>query len=193
MSSPSRPASQPFTTSEKRRSRSRSRTVRSWSRVPGTGRSLNASGIIGSVSRRQAFHRASYAAGSSSSTRWPMHQVITRPAPSQLCRPVARTPSTRARSRATDGFSAITSCIGLPVYWLSARGGARCVRCAVTAKEPGRDRDRRADPFRRGLETAVASTRHSRATAPRCFRCVRRRPPTGSARAPLPDAAYRER
>jgi len=33
----------------------------------------------GSVSSRHAFHRPSYAAGSSSSTRWPTHHVMTRP------------------------------------------------------------------------------------------------------------------
>src|SRR6266700_2492530 len=54
-----------------------------------------------------------------------MHQVMTRPSPVQLFLPCARTPSTRARSRATEGFSAITSCmpaVTLPAY---RRGEAR--------------------------------------------------------------------
>src|SRR5262249_37191934 len=37
------------------------------------------------------------------------HQVIAWRSPSNTCWPDARTPSTRARSRATDGFSAMTS------------------------------------------------------------------------------------
>ena len=53
-----------------------------------------------------------------------MHQVMTRPEPSMACLPAPRTPSTRARSRATDGFSAMTSCTGglrLPVLGTRAR------------------------------------------------------------------------
>ncbi len=46
------------------------------------------------------------------------------PSPSQLCRPAPRTPSTRARSRATDGFSAMTSCMGGRAYRLSKHRGA---------------------------------------------------------------------
>ena len=48
-----------------------------------------------------------------------MHQVMTRPAPSMACLPAPRTPSTRARSRATDGFSAMTSCTAAPAYRFS--------------------------------------------------------------------------
>src|SRR5450759_234354 len=39
-----------------------------------------------------------------------MHQVMTRSLPSKQVLPDGRTESTRARSRATDGFSAITNC-----------------------------------------------------------------------------------
>src|SRR5436190_15872743 len=41
-----------------------------------------------------------------------MHKVITQPGPSKQCSPDGRTPSTRARSRATAGFSATISCTG---------------------------------------------------------------------------------
>ena len=42
-----------------------------------------------------------------------MHQVITYGSPSKCVRPFGDTPSARARSLATDGFSAITSvCVG---------------------------------------------------------------------------------
>ena len=50
-----------------------------------------------------------------------MHQVMTRADPSIACLPAPRTPSTRARSRATDGFSAMTSCTAVPAYRLSGR------------------------------------------------------------------------
>src|SRR5580698_2264528 len=67
-----------------------------------------------------------------------MHQVIVRRASPMACRPAPRTPSTRARSRATDGFSAITSCMGGPAYRLSKPRGA-----AAAPAAPHR--------FRRGL------------------------------------------
>src|SRR4051812_29680128 len=55
-----------------------------------------------------------------------MHQVITRPAPSKQCSPDGRTPSTRARSRATAGFSATISCTGRAYdVCLSVTGGTR--------------------------------------------------------------------
>src|SRR5262245_1283372 len=50
-----------------------------------------------------------------------MHQVITRSGPSMAPRPPRRSPSTRPRSRATEGFPAITSCM------LEGRRGAGAV------------------------------------------------------------------
>src|SRR5213592_3599867 len=49
-----------------------------------------------------------------------MHHVMTRADPSMACFPAPRTPITRARSRATDGFSAMTSCTTAPAYRFSA-------------------------------------------------------------------------
>src|SRR5688500_1976257 len=43
-----------------------------------------------------------------------MHHVITASSPSKECCPLGRIPSTRARSRATDGFSAMISCTTPP-------------------------------------------------------------------------------
>src|SRR4051812_34728550 len=55
-----------------------------------------------------------------------MHHVIARSRPSSAARPEARTPSTRARSRATEGFSAITSCMAV---LSSGRPGPAYPRC----------------------------------------------------------------
>ena len=71
------------------------------------------SGSMGSVSMRHALYLGSIASGSLSATRCPSAHVTIQSSdsikPSAVDPEAPRTPSTRAMSRATDGFSASTS------------------------------------------------------------------------------------
>src|SRR5438128_7623850 len=110
MSSPSRTASQAFTT--------RSTSVRFSSLwmafsclrdFASRGFSLNASGTIGRSAMRHFLKRSSYSSGWASSTRWPTAHVITVSSDSRCVSPFFANEPGRAAamSRPTDGFSAM--------------------------------------------------------------------------------------
>ena len=86
------------------------------------------------MSSRQAFQRGSYAAGSSSSTRWPMHQVITRPGPSSAsaCRAHAQHAREIARNGRLLGDHELHA--GASLLALSGRGRARCLVAGLTGR-----------------------------------------------------------
>src|SRR4051812_41489343 len=85
--------------------------------------SLKRSGMIGRSAIRHFLNLGSYSSGSASCTRCPTAHVITCSGPSSQPSPFENGPgSTRARSRPTEGFSAITSVfdIGRRVAWCHA-------------------------------------------------------------------------
>src|SRR5690242_20745536 len=113
MSSPSRPASQAFTI----RSTS-SRLISLWTAVSclrdfsSFGTSLNFSGRIGRSAKRHFLSLGSYSSGGASPTRWPTAHVITYSSPSRYVFSfdgLYEPGSAAARSRPTEGFSAMTS------------------------------------------------------------------------------------
>ena len=84
-------------------------TTANWSRVPGSTFSGMRSGSIGRSAMFHFTQRSSVSPGSHSETRWPMAQVTTYSSPTRQPSPRPFTPSTRAMSRATEGFSATIS------------------------------------------------------------------------------------
>ena len=80
-----------------------------WSFVPGSTFNRKRSGIMGSCAMSHLTQPGSISPGSHSVTRWPMAQVTMYSSPVRKPSPLPFTPSTRAMSRATDGFSATIS------------------------------------------------------------------------------------
>ena len=111
ISSPSRPASQAFTTRSTSARRS-SLEITPYCFLERSSRttSLKSSGTIGRSAMRHFLNFGSYSSGSASCTRWPTAQVMMWPPDSRKPSCFSNAPgSTRARSRPTEGFSAMTS------------------------------------------------------------------------------------
>ena len=90
-------------------------TTENWSRVLGSTFSGMRSGSIGKSAMFHFTQRSSVSPGSHSETRWPMAQVTTYSSPTRHPSPRPLTPSTRAMSRATEGFSATISFLDMRI------------------------------------------------------------------------------
>ena len=112
-------------------------TTANWSLVPGSTFNGMRSGSIGSSAMLHFAQRGSVSPGSHSETRWPMAQVTTYCSPTRQPSPRAFTPSTRAMSLATEGFSATISFLDI---WLLLYGMmVWAVSNATTGRAGGRD------------------------------------------------------